>query len=294
MAGSKNGTFLFCRDYMEYHADRFTDHSLLFFRKGKLVALLPANEQGLEINSHGGLTYGGVVTGAGMKAEVMLQVFEAMVSHYKQAGHKRIKYKTTPHIYHRSPAEEDLYALFKCKAALYRRDVLSVVEQVSPIRHSRSRRWETKRANEYGWHVGPSDSLQEFMQLEKQLLKEKYGTTPVHTTEEIVRLTELFPENIKLYTAQKGEELGAGIVIYETATVAHCQYIGTSEIGRENGGLDALLHYLLTQVYSQKKYFDLGASMDEEQASGLNTTLIANKESYGARAVVHDFYLIEL
>ena len=27
---SKNGTFLFMRDYMEYHNDRFIDYSLLF------------------------------------------------------------------------------------------------------------------------------------------------------------------------------------------------------------------------------------------------------------------------
>ena len=30
VATSKNGTFLFMRDYMDYHADRFADHSLMF------------------------------------------------------------------------------------------------------------------------------------------------------------------------------------------------------------------------------------------------------------------------
>ena len=42
---SKNGTFLFKRQYMDYHSDRFTDHSLLFFNKKRhLIAFLPANE----------------------------------------------------------------------------------------------------------------------------------------------------------------------------------------------------------------------------------------------------------
>ena len=30
VAASRNGTFLFMRDYMDYHADRFTDYSLMF------------------------------------------------------------------------------------------------------------------------------------------------------------------------------------------------------------------------------------------------------------------------
>ena len=44
VATSKNGTFLFMRDYMDYHADRFADHSLMFYKGGRLIALLPGNE----------------------------------------------------------------------------------------------------------------------------------------------------------------------------------------------------------------------------------------------------------
>ena len=44
MKVSKNGTFLFLRAYMDYHSDRFHDHSLMFHNeKGKLIAVLPAN-----------------------------------------------------------------------------------------------------------------------------------------------------------------------------------------------------------------------------------------------------------
>lgn len=37
---SKNGTFLFDRNYMDYHSDRFEDYSLMIYRKGKLYSLL--------------------------------------------------------------------------------------------------------------------------------------------------------------------------------------------------------------------------------------------------------------
>src|ERR1035437_4874569 len=57
-----NATFLFLRDYMDYHRSRFTDHSLMIFDGRKLAALLPANitADGTLI-SHEGLTYGGLV-----------------------------------------------------------------------------------------------------------------------------------------------------------------------------------------------------------------------------------------
>src|ERR1700691_865424 len=61
VSGAKSSTFLFYRDYMDYHQDRFTDHSLMVFRDGELAGLLPANlnAKGTLI-SHEGLTYGGL------------------------------------------------------------------------------------------------------------------------------------------------------------------------------------------------------------------------------------------
>ena len=44
VARARNATFLFDRRYMDYHADRFTDHSIVFRRKGHVVALLPLNK----------------------------------------------------------------------------------------------------------------------------------------------------------------------------------------------------------------------------------------------------------
>ena len=58
---AKNSTFLFNRNYMDYHADRFQDMSLMVYRKGKLYALLPANRKSDVLYSHQGLTYGGLI-----------------------------------------------------------------------------------------------------------------------------------------------------------------------------------------------------------------------------------------
>ena len=61
VASAKNATFLFNRNFMDYHKDRFEDYSLLCFKKDRLIAILPANIVGSTLYSHQGLTYGGLV-----------------------------------------------------------------------------------------------------------------------------------------------------------------------------------------------------------------------------------------
>ena len=56
---AKNGLFMFDRGFMECHADRFVDASLIFYGDDEPLALLPASRCGDELVSHGGLTYGG-------------------------------------------------------------------------------------------------------------------------------------------------------------------------------------------------------------------------------------------
>ena len=58
---SRNATFLFYREYMDYHSDRFFDHSLLFYIGNHLHSVLPAHEVGDIFCSHRGLTYGGLL-----------------------------------------------------------------------------------------------------------------------------------------------------------------------------------------------------------------------------------------
>ncbi len=293
VAASKNGTFLLQRDYMDYHADRFTDNSLLFYYKNKLVALFPANVEGQEVYSHGGLSYGGIISNAQMKVALMLQVFEAMVVYFRQQGYTSIKYKAIPYIYHQIPAEEDLYALFRMGATLYRRDLNSVITLENKLPYATLRKRKLKKAAAQNLELGLSQDFKQFMNIKQELLQQKYKLSPVHTAAELAMLGKRFPENIKLYTASAKGELLAGIVVYETATVAHCQYIAATPKGLKLSALDALTDHLVSGIYTCKKYFSFGISTEQEGLC-LNRGLAWNKESYGARTVTHDFYNLPL
>jgi hypothetical protein len=289
VARAKNGVFLFHRDYMEYHADRFNDHSLLFFADERLVALMPANLTGDTLVSHGGLTFGGIVSDERMKTPLMLEVFDALLAHLHSSDIKKLIYKAVPHIYHDLPAEEDLYALFRHGAQLIRRDASSAVYLPCRAVVSKDRQARIKQGRKRGLEITPSTDYGTFASILEQALWTKHGLKPVHTAADLQLLAGRFPANIRLFAVHLGEQMLAGVLVFESRKVAHAQYISGSDEAREMGALDILLEHLISEHYAEKRYFDFGIST-EEGGWYLNAGLINNKEGFGARAVMYDFY----
>ena len=286
---SKNGVFLFFRDYMEYHSDRFEDNSLLFFENNKLIALLPANRDHEGLVSHGGLTFGGIVADEGMTITGMLHVFEQLTVHLNKEGFRKIIYKPIPHIYHRVPAEEDLYILFARGGRLMRRDLSTTISLRNRLPYAKGRKWSINKAKKAGITVRPSADFDRFMKIEEDVLRKYHQKTPIHTAAEIAMLVGRFPQNIKLFAAYRQTEMQAGVIIYESAHVAHAQYIAATDEGREVGASDLVLDHLIQNVYSEKTYFDFGIST-EHAGYHLNSGLALYKENFGGRAIAYDWY----
>ena len=133
-AVAKNSLFMFDRNYMDYHKDRFADHSLLFYDDDKLAALLPMSEKDGVLTSHGGLTYGGFITGSTMKQHTMNDCFDALREYMSKEGFSELVYKAIPHIYHEQPAEEDRYALFLHDARQIKVEAATVVNLKKPLK----------------------------------------------------------------------------------------------------------------------------------------------------------------
>jgi hypothetical protein len=228
-----------------------------------------------------------------MTSCLLLEVFSSLMSELRARGVKKLIYKAIPHIYQTLPAEEDLYALFLNNARLFRRDISSTVVagRKPPLTVNRVR--ALKRAKSLGLELGRTQDFHPFMSIAEANLQARYGVQPVHTAAELQLLAGRFPDNIKLFTASHKGEVLSGIVVYESANVAHAQYIGTTPEGRGLGALDAVMDVLLNEVYREKPYFDFGIST-VENGRRLNVGLIRNKESYGARATVYDFYELNL
>lgn len=288
---SRGGTFLFERGYQEYHADRFADASYVVRdADDKIVALLPADRLDTQLRSHGGLTYGGFVVEREMTLLQLGDVFAATAHRLRQDGIDVVSYKTIPSIYVDGPADDDQYWLFRHNARLVRRDVLSVIDLETPRREQPQRRRARTRATKAGCTVFEDCTWRDFWEVLTDNLVARYGVAPVHTLAEIERLAAAFPGNIRLLTTRDSTgRVLAGAVLYESRHVCHVQYNASSPEGREVGALDLVLDYAIAHAHGRVRWFDFGAST-EGAGRHLNAGLVAFKESFGARTVVHDFY----
>ena len=291
---SRNGTFLHERGYMDYHSDRFTDCSLVALRDGKACALLPANVDGDTLYSHRGLTYGGwLMPLKHFDATVMIEVMDAAMEWMSSHGIKRLVYKAIPHIYHRYPCEEDLYALFRHGARLVETNISTTIDLTCPLPLDRGNKSGANAARKAGIQVGPSEDWEGYWHLLSSLLDSRYGTRPVHTLEEMRLLQGRFPENIRLYCATVDGELLAGVVMYLSQPVAHCQYIGASPLGKESKALTLLFDYLINEHQRLGyRYFDFGIS-NEDHGRYLNEGLVRQKSRLGGRGIVYNAVVVD-
>ncbi|WP_261510907.1 GNAT family N-acetyltransferase [Chryseobacterium paludis] len=290
---SKNGLFFFERDYMDYHADRFNDHSLIFIKKDQIIAAFPANEIDKEIFSHAGLTYGSLVISEKTKTVEVLEIFTLLINYYKNSGFSKLLYKAIPSIFFEQPSQEDLYALFLNNAQLIRRDISSVlpIQNRLPLANSPARRY--KKCSKLNLEIKENKNFENYWTLLTNVLASNHGAKPVHSLQEIQQLAEKFPNNIKLYEVTENEELLSGTLIFDFGKVLHTQYLANSEKGREIGALDYLIIKLLEEQFQDRPYFSFGIST-ENQGRFLNEGLINQKEMYGGRAICNDFYEITL
>ena len=293
VASSKNGAFLFKRAYQDYHSERFPDYSLLFRRGGHWLALFPACRLGDEVVSHGGLTFGGILSDERMTTPLMMEVFSALVAHLRSDGAHRLVYKVSPAFYHRLPSDEDLYALTHHGAQLIRRDLGYIL---CPARHpefQERRRRAVKKAIKAGLLFRETDDYATYWRLLEDTLLARHAAAPVHSLDEIALLHSRFPAGIRLFATFSANEMLAGTVIFENPSVAHSQYIACSDLGREVGALDFVFSELITCVYAEKPWFSFGIST-ESDGSVLNQGLVEQKEGFGARACTQDFYELSL
>lgn len=293
LKNTKNGTFLFNRDYMDYHSDRFSDNSLMFYDSKKtLIALLPASIHKNELRSHGGLTYGGFITNRKMRTDKMLIIFETLIDYLKKEKIKRIIYKSIPHIYHLVPSEEDLYSLFRFGFKLSRRDVSSSINmRTTKIKGQKIN--GAKKASKIGMSIVKTNDSKNIFEIINKNLLEKYNVNAVHSSKEMNLLHKKFKENIHMYELMLNKNTIGGAILYVDNNVVHAQYLATTDEAKMNRGLDFMMVSFVDKYKEQHEWFDFGIST-EDSGKYLNTGLIKSKEEFNLSSICYDFYELEV
>tara|TARA_R110002111_G_scaffold20120_4_gene48344 strand:- start:15267 stop:16208 length:942 start_codon:yes stop_codon:yes gene_type:complete len=290
---AKNATFLFQRDFMDYHYDRFIDFSVMVYRDKELYALLPANVVGDKVISHQGLTYGSFILQDKAKFFYAFEAFKAMLAFYETEGINLLEIKVIPTFYNKIPADELDYFLYKANAQLLKKDVLMIIDYAEQISFQKNRREGINKALRSDLELKEDTNFKDFWNTVLiPNLNIKHGIKPVHSLEEIELLASRFPNNIKQINIYKEGKVVAGTTVFLTETTVHPQYVSGNADKNAYGSLDLAYDYIINKMCDDKRYFDFNIS-SEANGKKINEGLIFWKESCGARSHTVNTYLVE-
>ena len=299
VAGAPMATMLHSRRFLSYHGPRFRDLSMAIVdERDNLLGVLPAAVDPADerrVVSHPGLTYGGIVHDGRLQGELMVEALRSLCLHYRERGFESFRYKAVPYIYHRAPAADDLYALFRLGARRYRCDLSSTIDLTERPKPSERRRRGLKKALKAGIEIKHgAEFIAELWSVIEENLARKHAVRPVHSIAEIEQLHALFPNDIQFVVALLDGRVVAGVVLFLTPRVSHAQYIASNSSGHACSALDAIFEHCIAQAQAAgARYFDFGVSTERE-GQQLNQGLFQFKSEFGAGSVCHEFYELDL
>ena len=290
----KNGTFLFKRDFMDYHKSRFDDFSIMIYSDNQLIALVPGNIDLNNVYSHQGLTYGGIVIQFDSKFNEYLEIFSEVLRFLKKKSINSLYVKQIPTIYNFNFNDELDYLSFVTDSQNYRKDIISIINLQSDFKIAKDRINGYKRGIKNLLEVREAHDFDEFWnELLIPNLAKKHSVAPVHSLNEIALLKSRFKSNIRQFNVYKENEIVAGTTIFQTKNVVHVQYTASNSKKNILGSLDFLFYKLITDIYSNHKYFDFGTS-NERDGKKINQGLLYWKEGFGARSLIQNFYKFDV
>lgn len=291
-----NGHFMFFRDYMDYHSDRFEDSSFMVFKDKTCIAVLPGCKQDTVWSSHGGLTFGGLILlPKHNRITIICEIYDIFFQDLRNKGFTSAFIKPVPWIYHTSLCQGELYALSRYPQNKQYVEVTTTVDLTEQQSVSVLRKIIPPKALKANLIVEKSGNYEAFWEVLSSRLDSKYECRPAHNVTEIKMLASRFPENIHLYTViDSNNNCLGGSVIFSTPTLWNTKYIAANKNGLELGALELVLLELIKLAKQQgKHYFDFGVST-ENNGKYLNKGLVFFKEGFGGRSIIHQKIEINL
>ncbi len=288
---SANGNFLHKRNYMDYHAHRFTDASLLIYQDEKLKAVFPAHRKDQQVFSHQGLTYGDFIFAHPTRIAYQIAIIKTAVSYYQSKGFEQIFIKTVPWFLQPHPSESSNYIYFQTGAQLHYLKPFFVLK-TNDYQLNKDRKKNLKKLQKSNYEmVEGMQFLPDFWKIVTKNLALTHQTQPVHSLKEMQGLMQKFPDEIKLYVTRDADKIINGALLYVFKNSLHFQYIHAHPaLGKQS--VDWLVYQLIEKYKPFYEYISFGSS--EEGSNQLNKGLSYWKESFGCRIFNQHAYTLDI
>jgi hypothetical protein len=299
---SNNGTIFHTQKFLSYHPpERFENHSILFTKNDKIIAIMPAtlrkDGKNIIFSSHRGASFGGIVHDENLGVDTAHQVIDTLIKYAKHEGYSGIQLTPAPIIYQKRPSNYIDFALYINGFTYLKRELSSVVKltlsngEIFDIFRQESRT-ATRKAISYGVEIKTSDDYKTFYQILERNLSMRHNVTPTHTLYELKLLRNMFPKEIELKSAYYKNKMIAGVVNFIcNSRVVLAFYISHNDEFQKYRAVNLLFYEILKDCYQKGfEYLDFGlftVNMDP------NFGLGKFKEGFGARGVFRDYYEIK-
>jgi len=299
---SNNGTMFHLQKFLDYHAsDKFSFHHLIFVDNKRIIAVLPASLDNGVLESPVGASFGSLVT-RDFKFDKAMEVVSALLDYGRKNNLREIRLTSAPLIYEAHPNQNLDFALL-WQGFQYETHYISSAVRLAPERNIIGRFQATVRNYVRQTHrnqnmrVEINDRYDQFYPIVQKNLS-KHGVSPTHSYDDLMRLKELLPQNLKLFMVYHEDTPIAGSLLFLcNKYVALCFYnmllYEFAKYKPIHRVLFEVIKYATEQGY---RYVDFGVSQDTAADDPMtpNESLIAFKESFDAKTIMRNTLHIRL
>lgn len=302
---SANGTFLQTRQFLEYHGDRFMDHSLIVYKgNNTIAAVVPAcvvlDVEDKIFSAHMGSTFGGIVLDRQCNnIEDVEAVINCLEDYFAAEGYREIQLKYTSEIFAKDNCNLLDYFMFQKGYSEYKE--LSCYIDFTQYNDDIITNFSSGRRRDYKYSlksdlvfqkIGNDTEVERFYHILCENLQ-KFDAVPVHSLSELLDFkNNRLPEITEFYGVYHGDEMIAGSMVFNFHnTVFHTQYLAAKQDYLKMYPMNFLDTNLICEAKNRGfRYFSFGTST-EEHGKVLNKHLAQFKEGFGTQFGINKRYV---
>ncbi|MBI9070106.1 MAG: GNAT family N-acetyltransferase [Melioribacteraceae bacterium] len=300
---SNNGTMFHTQKFFDYHTPgKFKFDHLMFIHKGEIEAVLPgAILNGGLFESPIGASYGSIVT-KDIKFADTMELVSTLLDYGRKEGISEFMLTSAPIIYDRVQNQSLDFAMlwqgFKfdlhyISSAIRLNEDEDIINKFSPS----ARRDVRKTLKNEDIRVEINERYDEFYPI---LLENKgrHNVKPTHSYEDMLKLRDLMPDNLKLFMVYyKDEPIAGSSMFFTNNQVALCFYNMLKYEYQHLKPIQRVMYEVVKYSTEQGyKYVDIGVSQDTKADNPMTPSmeLINFKERFGARTTMRNTFYIKL